>query len=87
MEPMIIQSMEHMDMTLEVTPALVGGPAFAGGIMIFLFSIFALLIHILVIACIVIAVVSLVKIASGIGKIEGKLDDIKRELEKRNRTE
>ena len=86
MEPMV---MEQMDMMLEA-PVMVGagpvGPVF-GGIMIFLFSIFALLIHILVIACVIIAVVSLVKIASGIGKIEGKLDDIKCELEKRNRTE
>ena len=86
MEPMVMESMEHMDMAIEVAPTFVGAPVF-GGIMIFLFSIFALLIHILVIACVIIAVVSLVKIASGIGKIEGKLDDIKCELEKRNRTE
>ena len=55
-----------------------------GAIIVFLF---ALLINVALIACIVIAVVSLVRIASGIGRMEGKLDDIKRELEKQNRTE
>ena len=49
--------------------------------------LFILLINVALIAGIVIAVVSLVKIASGIGRMENKLDEIKCELERQNRTE
>ena len=57
-----------------------------GSISVILF-LMALLINAALIACVVIAVVSLVRIASGVGRLENRLDDIKRELEKQNKTE
>ena len=64
------------------------GPITIGGmpILMFLLSIIAILVYILMIVCMVVAVVSLVKIANGMGKLERKLDEIKCELEKQNRT-
>ena len=72
-------------MVMELNPMEVGEHTKAlGGVIILLF---ALLINVAFIIGIVIALVSLVRIASGMGKLERKLDEIKCELEKQNRTE
>ena len=58
----------------------IAGAGLAGGIV----QIFALLILVLLIVCLVKAVSSLIRMADGIGKMGKTLDEIKRELEKMN---
>ena len=58
-----------------------------GGIGISFLMLPALVIYAAMIACMIIATVSLVRIARSLGEMVGQIDDLKRELEEMKRKE